>query len=148
MRQLIIQEWLSLDGFATDRENKHDFFAPTVRDIYKDEYYVNCLDSIDCILFGKHTYNQFSEVWPSRSGDMLSQKINNTGKIVFSKSIGTAPWGEWTPATVESGDIRSKIQELKSRPGKNIVIWGSLSLAQMGRSRSDSQMNIIFTFVQ
>ena len=27
MRKLIVEEWLSLDGFATDKEGKLDFFA-------------------------------------------------------------------------------------------------------------------------
>lgn len=72
MRKLIIQEWISLDGFATDKNNKLDFFASTVRDIYKDEYYAKCLNNIDCILFGSNTYKEFSKVWPERSGDLIS----------------------------------------------------------------------------
>lgn len=130
MRQLIVQEWISLDGFAADKDNKLDFFAPTVRNIYKDEYYAKCLDSIDCIVFGKNTYKQFSAVWPERHGDMISEKINNSEKIVFSKSLTNAPWGQWKPATIVSTDLQSKIKALKSLPGKNIIVWGSLSIAQ------------------
>jgi dihydrofolate reductase len=130
MRQLIVQEWISLDGFATDKNGKLDFFTPTVRDIYMDEYYAECLNNIDCILFGKNTYKQFSAVWPERNGDMISEKINSSEKLVFSKSLTNAPWGKWGFATVVSTDLQSKIKELKSVPGKNIIIWGSLSLAQ------------------
>ena len=130
MRKLIIQEWISLDGFATDKDNKLDFFAPTVRDIYTGEYYRRFLNSIDCILLGKNTYKQFSAVWPERNGDMISEKINASEKIVFSKSLTNAPWGKWTPATIVSTDLQSKIKGLKALPGKNIIIWGSLSVTQ------------------
>jgi dihydrofolate reductase len=130
MRKLIVQEWMSLDGFATDKENKLEFFASTVRDIYKDDYYGKCLNNIDCILFGKNTYQQFSEMWPKRNGDLISEKMNTSEKIVFSKSLASAPWGKWGPATIVSTDLRSKIKELKSVPGKNIITWGSLSVAQ------------------
>jgi dihydrofolate reductase len=130
MRKLIIEEWISLDGYASDRDNKLDFFAPMVRDTYKDEYYTTCLDGIDCILFGKNTYKQFSSLWPERTGDFISDKINTCERFVFSKSLTTAPWGKWEPAKILSGDLKPRIKELKSLPGKNIVIWGSLSLAQ------------------
>lgn len=130
MRKLIIHEWISLDGYATDKNGKLDFFAPTVRDIYKDEYYAKYLESIDCILFGENTYTIFSAIWPERSGDIVSEKINPSQKIVFSKSLRSAPWGKWPAATIVSNDLQSEIRELKSQPGRNIVIWGSLSLAQ------------------
>jgi dihydrofolate reductase len=131
MRKLVIQEWVSLDGFATDKENKLNFFASTVQDVYKDEYYMKWLKDIDCILFGKNTFKQFSAVWPERNGDMISEKINTSEKIVFSKSLTNAPWGKWAPAKIVSTGIQSKIKELKLRPGKNIMIWGSLSLVQL-----------------
>lgn len=130
MRKLIVHQWISLDGFATDKNGKLDFFAPTVRDIYKDEYYAKHLESIDCMLFGKNTYKQFSALWPERTGDMVSEKINTGQKIVFSKSLTNAPWGKWEAASIVSTDLQSKIRELKSLPGKNVVIWGSLSLVQ------------------
>jgi dihydrofolate reductase len=130
MRRLIIQEWVSLDGYASDRDDRLDFFAPTVRDIYKDEYYANVLDGIDCILFGKKTYDQFSLLWPGRKGDFIAEKVNTSERYVFSNSLTTAPWGEYRPAKIVSGNFPSKINELKSLSGKNIVIWGSLSLAR------------------
>lgn len=130
MRRLIIEEWTSLDGFATDENEKLDFFASTVRTIYKDEYYAKHLANIDCILFGKTTYKQFSALWPERMGDLISDTINNSGKFVFSTSLTNAPWGKWEEVNIVSTDLKSKITELKSLPGKNIVIWGSISIAQ------------------
>ena len=129
MRRLIVQEWISLDGFAADKNDRLDFFAPTVRDIYQDEYYLQYLENIDCILLGKNTYKQFSAVWPARSGH-LAEKIDTSEKIVFSGSLTNAPWGQWRAASISATDLPSKIRELKSLPGKNIVIWGSLSLVR------------------
>lgn len=130
MRRLIVQEWVSLDGFATDKNDSLDFFAPTVRDTYKDEYYANVLNSIDCILLGKNTYERFSATWPETSGDKLSDIMNTSEKIVFSKSLSHASWGKWRPATIVATDFQSKVKQLKSSAGRSIIIWGSLSLAQ------------------
>jgi dihydrofolate reductase len=130
MRRLVVQEWISLDGYATDRDGRPGFFAPAVRDTYKDEYHAMCLHGIDCILFGKNTYRQFLSVWPERTGDLISEKINTSQKYVFSNSLTTASWGKWEPAKIVSGDLKSRIKELKSLPGKDMVIWGSLSIAQ------------------
>ena len=133
MRKLIVQEWISLDGYANDRHNKLDFFAHTVRDIYADDYYTTFLEDIDCILFGRKTYEQFVTLWPQRSikDELLARIVNTARKVVFSKSLSHAPWGEWTAATVETGDPVISVMNLKSTKGKNLILWGSVSLAQL-----------------
>lgn len=132
MRKLIVQHWTSLDGFAADNEGKLDFFIQTIRPIYQGDY-ENFLDSIDCILFGRSTYALFSSTWPDRpiEEDFLATKINTTPKIVFSKSLTQAPWGKYQPATVDSSDPILSIKKLKSAEGKNIILWGSVSITQL-----------------
>jgi dihydrofolate reductase len=133
MRTLIVQEWISLDGYASDKNNSLDFFIPIVREVYTDEYHKNFLDPIDCIVFGRKTYQQFAALWPNRptEEDLLARKINTEQKIVFSNSITEAPWGKWNAATVEAGDPVSNMRKLKSAQGKNIVLWGSVSIAHL-----------------
>ena len=132
MRKLIAQEWISLDGYTSDKNNQLDFFAGSVRETYQDDHSRQFLATIDCILFGRKTYEQFAAVWPNRSieGDLLAQKMNTAQKIVFSNSIDKAPWGKWKEATLESGNPITCISELKSSEGKSIVVWGSISLVQ------------------
>lgn len=84
------------------------------------------------MLFGRKTYEQFAALWPERTieGDALAEKINQGQKIVFSNSIARAPWGKWNDASVQRGDPVPLINSLKSTEGKNLILWGSLSLAQ------------------
>jgi dihydrofolate reductase len=133
MRKLIVQEWISLDGYATDRNDGLDFFAPAVRQIIGDDYHKTFLEEIDCILLGRKTYEQFATLWPGRpiEGNLLAKKINTEQKIVFSTSIKKAPWGKWEAARVEADDPVPMIKKLKSSPGKDIVVFGSISLAQL-----------------
>jgi dihydrofolate reductase len=51
-------------------------------------------------------------------------------KLVFSNTLGEAPWGEWPAARVVHGDPGAAIKGLKDQDGKHMVLWGSLSLAQ------------------
>ena len=48
-------------------------------------------------------------------------------KYVVSTTLNEAPWGRFEPAAI----IRdpAEVGPLKERPGKDIVIWGSISLA-------------------
>lgn len=47
-----------------------------------------------------------------------------------------APWGKYAPATAIGSEVERRIRELKDKPGKNIVIYGSArtvqSLTRMG----------------
>jgi dihydrofolate reductase len=132
MRKLIVEEWISLDGYVNDKEGGLNFFAGRVRESYSGERRIEFLDTIDTILLGRKTYSQFASLWPARpvEEDALARKMNSGKKIVFSKTINDAPWGQWKEAEVESGSLIDRVSELKSLPGKNLIIWGSITIAQ------------------
>lgn len=131
-RKLIVEEWISLDGYASDREGRLDFFAKYVRESYTTAYRMELLSSVDTILLGRKTYQQFAALWPQRpvEDDALAAKINTAQKTVFSGSLPEAPWGQWPAATVERGDPIEKVKALKSQAGMHMVLWGSITLAQ------------------
>jgi dihydrofolate reductase len=132
MRRLILEEWLSLDGFAEDKDGKLDFFPAHETDKFSDRDQLTFLDGIDAILLGRRTYELFVEFWPTVTTDreIIADRLNALPKIVFSNTLSDAPWGEWPPAQVVRGDAVTEIERLKARDGKNMVLWGSLSLAQ------------------
>jgi dihydrofolate reductase len=132
MRKLILEEWISLDGYVSDKEGKLDFFAKYVRESYISEYRLEFLNTIDTIIFGSKTYSQFASLWPDRpiEKEALAEKINTAKKIVFSSTLSKAPWGKWKEAEVESGDLIDRVNKLKSMPGKDIIVWGSITIAQ------------------
>ncbi|HMG66781.1 MAG TPA: dihydrofolate reductase family protein [Chitinophagaceae bacterium] len=134
MRKVILEEWVSLDGFVTDKNGGLDFFTSLTpeQNKYSDTDQLKFLETIDTILLGRKTYELFVDFWPGATTDqeVIADKLNEINKIVFSNTITKAPWGKWPEAEIISGEAVSAIKELKRLPGKNMVIWGSISLAQ------------------
>ncbi|MEO5890399.1 MAG: dihydrofolate reductase family protein [Ferruginibacter sp.] len=134
MRKLIVEEWVSLDGNVTDKNGQLDFFTTLApeQNKYSDLDQLKFLETIDTILFGRKTYELFVDFWPGATTDkeVIADKLNETKKIVFSNTITEAPWGRWPEAEIISGEAIDAIKKLKLLPGKNMVMWGSISLAQ------------------
>jgi dihydrofolate reductase len=78
MRKVIVQTQVSLDGV---QENPQLF----VFDYFSDEimsYNKELLFQSDALLAGRVTYEGFAEVWPTRTGDDFSDRINSLPKYV------------------------------------------------------------------
>lgn len=132
MRRLIMEQWLSLDGYAEDRDGTLDFFPSTEENRYSDRDQLAFLDTVDTILLGRRTYELFVDFWPTATSDreIIADRLNAIPKVVCSNTLTEAPWGTWQPARVARGDATDEVRRLKAQEGKDIVLWGSLSLAQ------------------
>lgn len=132
MRKLILEEWLSLDGFAADKNGQLNFFPSTETNKYSDRDQLKFLENIDTILLGRVTYELFVEFWPTATTEVeiIADRLNSIPKIVFSKTLGQAPWGKWAPADIIHGNAVEELKNLKEQDGKDMVMWGSISLAQ------------------
>lgn len=132
MRKLILEEWLSLDGFAADKDGNPGFIPASETDQVSDRDQLRFLDSVDTILLGRKTYELFVGFWPTATTDqeIVADRINTLPKVVFSNTLREAPWGTWPPARVVAGDAVAEIRRMKAEDGKHMVLWGSLSLAQ------------------
>lgn len=134
MRRLILEEWMSLDGFVTDKNNQLNFFTDLTpeQNTYSDRNQLKFMESIDTILLGRKTYELFVDFWPDATSDkeVIADKLNEMNKIVFSNTILDAPWGKWNAAEIINKDAVAAIKNLKLLPGKDMVLWGSISLAQ------------------
>ena len=134
MRKLILEEWISLDGYVADKNGQLDFFTNLTpeQNKYSDSDQLKFLETIDTILLGRKTYELFVDFWPGATTDKeaIADKLNETKKIVFSNTITNAPWGQWADVAIITGEATAEIKNLKLLPGKNMVMWGSVSLAQ------------------
>jgi dihydrofolate reductase len=133
MRQVILQEFVTLDGLAAGPNGNVEFVPEyTNGDPSVDEYQLRFTDTIDTILLGRVTYQMFADYWPKTTNDddPASDVLNQTPKLVFSKTLDRAPWGEWPEAKVVKADAAEAVARLKAQPGKDMVLWGSISLAR------------------
>jgi len=134
MRKLILEEWMSLDGYVADKNGHLDFFTNLTpeQNTYSDSDQLKFLETIDTILLGRKTYELFAVFWPGATTDkeVIADKLNGTAKIVFSNTITKAPWGQWKEAEIIAGEAVAAIKKLKLLPGKDMVMWGSILLAQ------------------
>jgi len=134
MRKLILEEWLSLDGYIADISGELDFFSSLTPDqnTYSDPEQLKFMETVDTILFGRKTYELFVDFWPTATVDkeIIADKLNETNKIVFTNTITKAPWGGWKEAEIINEEASVAIKKLKLLPGKDMVMWGSISLAQ------------------
>ncbi|MES2828812.1 MAG: dihydrofolate reductase family protein [Bacteroidota bacterium] len=132
MRKLIVQEWLSADGYAADENGSTDFFGPSEEFEQADKELLAAMDSFDTILLGANTYKLFVDFWPTTKSEkeIMANRINQTPKMVFSNSLDKVEWGKWNNAKQQKGDAVEAIKKLKQEPGKDLILWGSLSLFQ------------------
>lgn len=134
MRKVILQEFVSLDGRAAGPNDSVDFIpASTKGDRSFGQGQMALLDTIETILLGRVTYQMFAGYFPLvTEGDdkAFADKLNAIPKIVFSQTLTQAPWGKWDDATIVRRSPTQEVTALKQQSGKDIVIWGSISVAQ------------------
>jgi dihydrofolate reductase len=125
MRKLVITQNMTLDGSI---EMLDEWFDPQIQD---DELLAEShrqdADS-DALLLGRRTFEDFRGYWPSRSDDKtgITDYLNGVAKYVVSTTM-TDPL--WMNSTIVARDPALRIRALKSAPGKDIVVTGSISLA-------------------
>lgn len=131
MGDLIVQQFVSADGFAANDQNEFDLFDRMEGDSTEfDRSNLEWLESVGAIVLGASTYRMFASYWPAETaaGELVGPKINSLPKYVFSSSLTSAPWGDFEEATIESGDPGEAMQRLKSEIRGDLILWGSLSL--------------------
>jgi dihydrofolate reductase len=130
MRQLIVSEFLTLDGVmeAPGGEATHphsgwvfDFMGPE-----QERYKLDEVMEGDALLLGRVTYEGFAEAWPPRSGP-FADKMNQMPKHVASTTLRDL---EWSNSTLIEGDVPEAVARLKETDGGPILIAGSRTLVQ------------------
>jgi dihydrofolate reductase len=77
--------------------------------------------SCDALLMGRRTYEGFAPVWPTRSGDPYSDRINAMPKYVVSTTLEDP---QWSHTHVIDGDVAARIRQLKEETVQDIVQYG------------------------
>jgi len=94
MRKIIVLNWVSIDGFIAGIHGETDWF-PWDSEI--EDFYEQRQNKADTIIYGRETYEVMSQYWSDETLTASDRPsfinfMNNTAKIVFSKSLAKADW--------------------------------------------------------
>lgn len=125
MRNLVITQNVTLDGSV---EMLDDWFDPQLQDEDLLEESHRQDRAADALLVGRQTFEDFRGYWPHQTDDAtgVTEYLDQVAKYVVSSTMSDP---EWTNSTVLSGDPVGHVEALKSGPGKDIVLTGSIRLA-------------------
>jgi dihydrofolate reductase len=131
MRKIIASEFVSADGYIVGPNEDMSWVMGNFNE-EMGKYAGDLMESMDTVLLGRVTYQIMANAWPNMTEEQSpgADKMNHVQKVVLSKTLQQAPWGKYVPATIISDDVEQKIRELKQKPGKNIVIYGSAKAVQ------------------
>jgi dihydrofolate reductase len=122
MRKIVVYELLSLDGVAEDP----DQFI-TDWDDAMDANLAAVIGTQDAVILGRRSYDEWARFWPASEIEPFATFINGVAKYVAT----SAPLDrDWANAAVVDGDLVEFVRDLKTRPGDDIGVHASISVAQ------------------
>jgi dihydrofolate reductase len=122
VRKVIAYELLSLDGVA---EKPDGFFTD-----WDDAMAANLAAVIaaqDAVILGRRSYDEWAEFWPGSEIEPFATFINEVPKYV---ATSTPLSREWANASRVDGNLVEFVQALKDRPGGDIGVHASISVAR------------------
>jgi dihydrofolate reductase len=125
MRQLVLQMQYSLDGMVAGPNGELDWIFPGFDEEFA-KWEVERLWLAGAHLMGAVAYRDMAAHWP-HSKEPYAAPMNEIPKIVFSRSLKTAAWGE---TRIIAGDLGEEIKRLKREPGRDLLAHGGVRFAQ------------------
>jgi dihydrofolate reductase len=121
VRKIVVCELLSLDGVA---EAPDTFFG---WDDAVDAKLAAVIPTQDAVILGRRSYNEWAQFWPSSQIEPFATFINGVTKYV---ATSTPLDRDWANTTVIDGGLVEFVRQLKQRPGGDIGVHASISVAQ------------------
>jgi dihydrofolate reductase len=122
VRKVVAYELLSLDGVAESPDQFLLEFDEVMR-----ENLGRVIATQDSVILGRRTYDDWAAFWPTSAIEPFASFINGVEKFV---ATSTPPDQLWDNTTVVGKDVAEFVTELKARPGGDIGLHGSITLAQ------------------
>lgn len=126
MRELTVDEFVSLDGFAADASGDPEFALGWEGPEFA-RWEQQVLDEPQVIVLGRTTYQNMSGYFPSATGP-IAAAMNAHPKLVFSRTLSEPL--SWSNARLAARDPATEIAALKQQPGAPLRCIGSVTLAR------------------
>lgn len=122
MRKIVVYELLSLDGVAEDPDS---FLVDW--DDAMDANLARVIGAQDAVILGRRSYTEWSQFWPDSQIQPFAAFINAVPKYV---ATSTPLDRDWANATAVEGGLVEFVRDLKARPGGDVGVHASISVAQ------------------
>ena len=116
---------VTLDGFFEGQKNWEIDWHQYSWNEELEKLSLEQLHSADALLFGRRTYEGMAQYWPSATGE-VAELMNGIAKVVFSRGLAKV---EWNNTELIRGSAEDAVTEMKQKPGRNILIFGSANLS-------------------
>jgi dihydrofolate reductase len=123
MRKIKSYFFISLDGVVESPDQWHFPY-------FNDEMGAAVgagAEGVDAYLMGRVLYEEWAAYWPEHADEPFGEVLNSTKKHVVSDTLRSA---EWENSEILSGDVASKVAELKAQDGGDIAMSGSATTAR------------------
>jgi dihydrofolate reductase len=126
MRPVVLQFWITLDGYSCDPITELPDLFGDVEDPEQGEYFTGRMRQAGTHIMGRTTYEGMAGYWPT-SDSPIAPLMNDVPKVVFSRTLQSA---DWPRSRIASGDTAEEIARLKAEPGGEILAHGGVQFAQ------------------
>lgn len=122
MRNVVAYELCTLDGVAEDPTAFITDFDEVMH-----ENLARVISTQDAVVLGRRTYTDWVDFWPTSDIEPFATFINGVQKYVATSSPLDPGWHH---VTAIDGSLTAFVTELKSQPGGDIGVHGSIEVAQ------------------
>lgn len=121
---------LSIDGYVAGPNGEMDWMTWGWGDDIK-EYVTVLTEPVDTILMGRKLAEGFIPHWEGamakpETADPFAQKMEETHKVVFSRSMSGHTWKNTDLVT---GDLAEEVKKLKAKDGGDMITYGGGAFA-------------------
>ncbi len=123
MRRIVVQMGMTIDGYVSSDRVHPGGSVPEDRELV--EWKLARVSAAGTHVMGRVTYEEMASYWP-HSTHPYAAPMNDIPKVVFSSTLGVAPW----PVTrIARGELAAEIASLKAEPGGDVIVYGGATLA-------------------
>jgi dihydrofolate reductase len=135
MKKISVFNHITVDGYFAGPRGEIDWFKDIPHDKAYQQYMQKQSQAKSTLLFGRTTYDMMKSFWPTEMAMEMDPKMadvmNNSSKIVFSKSMKEVPDSpHWKNVSVMREISKRSIDKLKRESQEDITILGSGSVVQ------------------
>ncbi|HVB04156.1 MAG TPA: dihydrofolate reductase family protein [Chitinophagaceae bacterium] len=132
MGKIILFNMMTLDGYFKGKNNGLDWHHV---DEEFNEFAIEQLNSAEGLIFGRLTYELMAGYWQTpeaiANDPIIAGKMNAIPKFVFSTNLDKAAWQN---TQLLKGNIELEVKRIKERLKRDMLIFGSASLASKFRT--------------